>query len=124
MILALLGACAASDETISAFVDPDTEFRLESIAGKDFPATATISFPGEGKVLGKAPCNRWSAPQTEPYPWVKIGPILSTRRACPEQAAETAFFDALRAMTLIEATGTVVILSDGDAREMVFRAQK
>ncbi|WP_108484745.1 META domain-containing protein [Oceaniglobus ichthyenteri] len=118
-----LAGCAG-DETVSGFVDPTTEFALESISGSPFAARATITFPGAGKVLGEAPCNRWSAAQTATHPAVNIENILSTKRFCPDQALEDQYFDALRAMSRVEATGNVVILSDGSNREMVFRAQK
>jgi len=123
VLIALLAGCAA-DETVSGFLDPQATYVLSSVSGTPFPARATITFPGAGKVLGEAPCNRWSGAQTLDYPLVKIGPILSTKRSCEQQANETAFFTALEAMKRVEATGNVVILSDGAGAEMVFRAQK
>lgn len=123
LLIALLVGCSAP-ETVSEFVDSDAVFVLESIGGTGFAAPATITFPGAGKVLGQAPCNRWSGEQTLDYPLIRIGPILSTKRACAEQAQETAFFAALERMKRVEATGRVVILSDGAGEEMVFRAQK
>jgi heat shock protein HslJ len=55
-----------------------------------------------------------------PYPWFEAGDIAVTRRACPDLAAETAFFDALADMTLAEVAGDALILSTPDGREMVF----
>lgn len=122
MILALLAACSG-DETVSGHVDNDTAFTLDTLDGIPFTAPATIQFPGEGKVLGEGPCNRWSAPQSRPYPWVKIGPIAATKRACPYLNREQEFFTALAEMSLVESTGNVVILTNDAGREMVFRAQ-
>lgn len=122
-LILMLAGCAAAP-TVSEFVDPNAVYELERLGGAPFAARATITFPGAGKVSGEAPCNRWSGDQALNYPLVKIGPILSTKRACPDQAAETAFFTALEAMKRVEATGNVVILSDGAGSEMVFRAQK
>jgi len=115
--------CVA-ENTVSEFVMSDAVYVLERLGGDPFAARATITFPGPGKVLGEAPCNRWSGAQTLDYPLVKIGPILSTKRTCGEQAEETAFFTALERMKRVEATGAIVILSDGAGAEMVFRAVK
>lgn len=123
LLIALLAGCGA-DETVSGVVSPETVFLLESIADAPFAAKATITFPGAGKVLGEAPCNRWSAAQSLDFPLVKIGPILSTKRACAQQADEAAFFAALETMRRVDATGRVLILSDNAGTEMVFRAQK
>jgi heat shock protein HslJ len=43
--------------------------------------------------------------------------------ACPEMVAETAFFEALDDMTLSEASGDTLILSNSDGRQMVFVAR-
>ncbi|WP_099826860.1 META domain-containing protein [Oceaniglobus indicus] len=123
LLIPLLLAACGGDETVSGQVDPDLTFALSTLDGTAFPARATIAFPGEGKVLGQAPCNRWSARQTAPYPWVEITGILSTKATCPDQPSEDAFFDALRQMGRIEAVGRVVIFSNDAGREMVFRAE-
>jgi len=122
VLVALMGCVA--ENTVSEFVMSDAVYVLERLGGDPFAARATITFPGPGKVLGEAPCNRWSGAQTLDYPLVKIGPILSTKRTCGEQAEETAFFTALERMKRVEATGAIVILSDGAGAEMVFRAVK
>lgn len=116
-----LAACNG-DETISGYADPDAIYRLEELFGDPFPAQATISFPEEGRIAGEGPCNRFSAAQRVPYPWFEAGQVVATRRACPDLAAETAFFAALGAMTLAEISGPVLILSDEAGRQMVFRA--
>ena len=46
-----------------------------------------------------------------------------TRRACPELAEETRFFQTLEDMTLAEVQGPVLILSNEDGTEMVFEAE-
>lgn len=122
-LIALLAGCAAADDTVSGFLDPQKTYLLSSISGAPFVARATITFPGAGRVVGEAPCNRWSGAQSLDYPLVKIGPILSTKRSCEQQAEETAFFAALETMKRVEATGNVVILSDGAGTEMMFRAE-
>ncbi|WP_102109598.1 META domain-containing protein [Oceaniglobus roseus] len=120
----LAAACAGKDETVSGYIDREATFLLEELDGAPFPARATIAFPSEGAVRGEAPCNRWSARQTVPYPWIGIEDIASTRRTCPAQAQENAYLAALRQMTLVEGLGDVVILSNDAGRQMVIRAQK
>ena len=119
----ILNTCL-KDETISGYTDTSTEFQLTQISGQPFTATATISFPKKGTVVGKGPCNSYSATQSAPLPWFEIGPIASTRRMCPEMKAETEFFAALSAMTQIEVSGPVLILRNDTGSEMVFRSDQ
>ena len=120
MTLSFLG-CA--DETVSGYADPAAVYRLKEIGGEAFAARATITFPEEGQIVGEAPCNRWSAGQSAPYPWFDPGPIAATKRACADLVAETRFFQVLAAMTLAEVQGPVLILSNDDGVQMVFRAE-
>ena len=124
LILSLvLPFSGCADETVSGYADPGATYVLTEIAGQAFEARASISFPEEGRALGEAPCNRWSAEQTAPYPWLTLGPIAATRRACTAMTEEQAFFDALATMTLVEVQGETLILSNEDGAEMVFRAE-
>ena len=120
LLMAALGACRG-DETVSAYAGPGP-WRLVSIDGAPYAAGAVLEFPEAGIVEGEAPCNRFSAAQTAPYPWLDLGPVAATRRACLDLDAEQAFFEALGAMTLAEAQGDVLILSNDAGREMVFEA--
>lgn len=122
LLLPFFFVLACSDETISGFADPSATYRLDELNGEAFDANATIRFPRQGVAEGDGPCNRWSAEQTVPYPWIELGPIAATRRACPELEAETSFFMALEKASLAEVVGPVLILS-GDDVEMVFRAK-
>ncbi|MBT8425200.1 MAG: META domain-containing protein [Silicimonas sp.] len=119
-VFGVLAAC--SDETISGYADPDATYVLSELGGAAFPARATIAFPAKGKVTGSAPCNTFNATQSVPYPWVDIGPVAATRRACPDLDAERRFFEALETMVFAEVQGPVLILSSEDGVEMVFRA--
>jgi heat shock protein HslJ len=120
-ILTLVPACQA-DETVRAYGAADRVWTLTEIDKKPFPASATLSFGDEGSIGGRAPCNRYSASMTVPYPWFETGPILSTKMACPDLKAEYKFFNALEAMTLAEVLNDVLILSTSEGREMVFKA--
>lgn len=114
-----LAACKA-DETISGYTDSDAIWTLVELDGEPFTAIAAISFPSEGKVFGQAPCNTFGSTQTVPLPWFKLGPIVSTKMACPSLAAEQVFFEALSTMTLAEVLTNTLILSTENGREMVF----
>ena len=117
----LTTACQA-DETVTAYTDGTTVFALQSIGGLPFRATATIDLSEAGKITGQAPCNRYFADQSAPYPWFSAGPIGSTRMACPDLAAESEFFATLESMTLAEVVGDTLILSNHVKSEMVFQA--
>lgn len=119
----MLGLMACQpDETVSRHTDGVTAFALQSIDGTAFKGSATIDISESGKIAGRAPCNSYFASQTAPYPWLALGPIGSTKMACPDLAQEGQFFDALGAMTLVEVVGNTLILSNDTGREMVFQA--
>lgn len=122
-LTALLSILGCADETISGYADPTAVYQLVTLDAAPFSAEATITFPEEGQVAGSGPCNRWSASQAVPYPWFELGPVLSTKRACPALAEESALFAALAEMTLAEVQGPVLILSNDAGREMVFEAR-
>lgn len=116
-----LGLCP--DETVSGYAETTTIWRLTEIDGAPFSAAATITFPEEGIVTGRGPCNAFTATQSVPLPWIEIRDIAATRMACPDLAAEAAFFAALQDMTLVEVTLDILLLTTPEGREMVFTAQ-
>ena len=118
VLLAVLVGC--TDETISGQVAETETFTLTSINGENEPAPVTLRFPAKGEVAGQAPCNGYTASQRAPLPWFEVGPIAATRRACPDLAFETRYFEALRAMTLIERQGAVLILSNDAGQTLTF----
>lgn len=119
----LLAACAG-DETLHAYGAGGKTWALTTMNGLPYPAEATLEFPKPGQITGTAPCNQYSATQTVPYPWFKIGPIAATRMACAELPAEQAYFAALGAMTLSEVSGDLLILSNDAGQEMVFNQRQ
>jgi heat shock protein HslJ len=121
-LIILLVSCG-SDETISGYADRKMIYALASIDNAPFTARATIAFAKEGAVNGTRPCNTFQAAQSVPYPWFALGPIASTRRACPDLGQETAYFAALADMHFAEVAGTVLILSNKAGGEMVFQAE-
>lgn len=121
VLLASLAACRG-DEAARAYGDADRVWTLKLLNQAPFPARATLTFPKEGEIAGDGPCNSYFGAMKASYPRFEAGPIGSTRMACPEIAAETAFLAALQATTLSEVAGDTLILSNGDGLEMVFKA--
>lgn len=123
VLIALIPACER-DETVAAYGAADRTWALVELFGTPFDARATLRFPETGKIAGRGPCNSYDADMSVPYPWFQAGPIRATKRACPDLAAEQAFFEALTDMTLSEVLGDVLILRDDAGREMVFKASE
>lgn len=126
LILALpiiLTGCL-KDETVSGYANPDATYFLAEINGAPFGASASISFPTQGAVRGRGPCNDFSARQLAPYPWLEIGPMVATRATCADQSQENQFFQTLAEMTLIEVLGGTLILRDDGDQEMVFHTAR
>lgn len=121
VLATLLGGCV-SDETLTRYAPADTVFELVSLDGISFRETATLDISKPGWIRGRAPCNTYTASQTAPYPWFEIGPIATTKRACPAQVSETNFFEALGQMTIAEFGNGLLILTNTDGREMVFQS--
>lgn len=118
LALCLGAGCALADEP-----DAAATWHLRAIDGAPFAAEATVAFPEPGAVTGMAPCNAFRAAREGDWPDIAIGPIAATRRACPDLAAEGAFFAALEAMERAEVAEGVLRLTGADGREMVFDAQ-
>lgn len=122
LALVLLISACRGDETLRAYGAADRVWTLTELDGKRFAARATIEFPEEGRISGQAPCNRYFADLTVPYPWFEAGPIGATKMACPDLDAEAQFFKALDAMSLSEVLNNTLILSTPEGREMVFKS--
>lgn len=120
-VFLLLAGCA--DETITGYSDPDTTWRLEEISARKVDAPTLLTFPSRGRIAGQGPCNVFSGSVDALYPWFSVHGIARGNDICPDQKAEADFFDALGRVTLAEVSGPVLVLSDEDGLEMVFRAE-
>jgi heat shock protein HslJ len=111
-ILLLLGGLACNQSQKSAKASPPvvpagsfslsgSEWLLEDLAGSGVidQIQATLSFPEAGKVAGNASCNRFFGPAEISGKNIKLGPLGSTRMACPEAVMnqETKYLNALQA---------------------------
>lgn len=88
--LSLIPACQA-DETLRAYWAADRIWTLTELDGQAFSANTTLTLSKEGPVSGNAPSNSYSASMSTLYPWFEVGPILSTKTAYPELAADMQF---------------------------------
>lgn len=74
----------------------------------------------DGKVMGSGGCNRFSGSYVQEGPTIRIGPLMSTRMACPEPVMEKerAFLAVLDAAAKVEATHKTLVIRDGEDREI------
>lgn len=79
------------------------EWRVTRLDGADVPEAAaiTLGFDGQGRVSGRAGCNRYSARYTLTTETLGFGPGALTRMACPEpqMAIEREFLAMLSRVT-------------------------
>jgi len=86
------------------------------MAGDPEASARSIQFIGGGRVTGFGGCNLFSGSYTAYQTTLVIGPLVATRRACPEDvmARETAFFQALENTRSAEGTAEQLVLLGGD----------
>jgi heat shock protein HslJ len=94
-VFVMAGAAAAAQ---TPYDDPDAVWRLQTLNGQPFAATATLTFPEPERIAGQAPCNRYGGPLRAEWPGFAAREIFASRMACPDLVAEGAFFAALAAM--------------------------
>jgi len=82
-----------------AFKFGGTSWQLATINGEKVAAdvTATLQFGEDGQVSGSGGCNTYGGPYTVKGHQIDIGPLISTRMACPtaQTAVETVFLGGL-----------------------------
>ncbi len=98
----------------------------EAVVSSDQTSAATAEFGEDGTVTGTGGCNTFTAPYTlDGSDGIVIGPIASTRKACPEPVSttEAQFFAALEATTTYRLEGDTLTLRDAQgATQVTFRA--
>lgn len=84
----------------SAFSLAGSEWRLADLNGNQVldHVQATLAFPEPGKVAGSGSCNRFFGTAEIDAPAIKLGPLASTRMACPDAVMnqETRYLAALQ----------------------------
>ncbi len=118
--LVLLAAGCLRDETISAY-GPGL-WILDRVNGEPAQNGITLEIATRGRISGHAHCNGYSARQTAPYPWIAIDTITTTERACDQIEEEAGYLSMLLTMTLAEASGPVLILSNDTGESLTYIA--
>lgn len=80
--------------------------------------TPTLAFAAdEPRASGNGGCNQFSGPYTQNGASLRLGPLVSTRRACVDEAAnrqETAYLRALESTTRFVVSGDLLVLYAAD----------
>ncbi len=83
-----------------------SEWLLEDLGDQGVIDTiqATLTFPEAGRVAGNGSCNRFFGPAEMSGDTIKLGPLASSRMACPEAVMnqEKKYLDALQAAERLE----------------------
>lgn len=124
MRLALLVSAAFSLTACvtPALSDPEiagVDWHLVGFEGQEVDWEASLRLDGD-KLSGKAPCNRWFGTNAASLPAVSIEAIGATRMACPDLAAESAYFETLQAMQRAELDQGHLFLIGPEGRIMEF----
>ncbi len=96
-----VAAAASAAGKVETFNLVSTEWQLKDLAGSGVVegVRPTLAFPEADKVSGNGSCNRFFGPMQIKGNEIKLGPLGSTRMACPEAAMnqETKYLAALQA---------------------------
>lgn len=89
---------------------PTGDFVLVGIGADAVPTRdVLLSISADGSISGRGPCNSYSAQQVAVPPAFQIGPMVSTRMACPaHKGLEPRYFQALQNATGITYDGGVM----------------
>jgi heat shock protein HslJ len=87
----------------------------------------TAEFGDDGRVTGRTGCNDYQATYTTDDDTIAIGPVFTTRRACPSEAAATqeqAFLNALAAASTYEVSSDRATLRDPNGAAQLSLARR
>jgi len=98
----------------SSFNLANSEWLLEDLNGSAVldNVQATLTFPETGKVTGNGSCNRFFGPAEIHGDAIKLGPLVSSRMACPEAVMnqEAKYLQALQAAERFEWTDPYLLI--------------
>ncbi|SNS51788.1 META domain-containing protein [Antarctobacter heliothermus] len=117
-LLVLAGPAIAQDDMMDGPVDG--RWALQRIGDAPFAARAELDLSQAGRVSGSGPCNGFSGRVEGDWPKISVGPLRSTRRACPELGQEHLFFMALQSVQHGAMREDDLVLTDPAGRELVF----
>jgi heat shock protein HslJ len=100
------GSAPGTATQMGAFSLAGSEWRLEDLAGSGVVDNiqATLAFPEAGRVAGNGACNRFFGSAEISGDTIKLGPLASSRMACPEAVMnqEMKYLSALQAAERFE----------------------
>lgn len=124
------GCAVVAENTVSLDTLAGTSWLAGSLAptvgvGGSQPAVPRLTFVGRDQVSGNGACNAYSGKVQRDGEMLRLGPIASTRKLCPEpaMASETAFFKALAQVRKARLQGGVLELLDA-SDGLVLRLQR
>ena len=110
----VLAACMARPETPLPDGLAGTSWRAETLVGEPVAddTVVTMEFAGSDRIAGKAACNRYNGPLRVEAGRLRIGPLATTRMACPPplMAAEEVFLAALEGPTRLSRDNSALLL--------------
>lgn len=94
-----------------------SEWRATWLADERLDHEVTVAFKSGGEVIGNAGCNMFKGTYTEERGLVEIGPLSTTRKACPADLmdAEDTFLRGLQNATSRKARHLVLVLLDAQS---------
>lgn len=131
LVAAALAACGPQMRGGAPTLLAGSAWRLTELNGR-----APVASPGDGvptlqfdasepRASGNGGCNQYTGPYTQDGSSLRFGPIVATRRACVDEAAnrqETEFLEALHSTTRFRAVGGELVLYAGDRPVAEFRS--
>jgi heat shock protein HslJ len=91
----------------------------------DDPALQRITLEIDGtRVSGQGPCNRYFGSITYSDTGsnsVQVGPIASTKKACPHLSAEQSYFQELQRVSMVKVVPGGLVLTTSDETKLVFK---
>ena len=115
LVAALVTGCASAETPGPLPADlTGPAWRARTVTGQAVPDgfAVTLEFPEPGRVAGRAACNRYSGPIAEVDGRLEIGPLATTRMACPppESELETRFLRALEQAERLSRDNSALVL--------------
>jgi len=120
----LIAACAAAPiNEIALDAAQGTGWRAVSIGGEPVLAEvqSVLGFDSPTSVSGDTGCNRFQGPVAAKDEGIRIGPLATTQRACPQEVMEQErrFTDALANARGLRIVGSHLELYDSSGRLLV-----
>ena len=91
----------------------------------DDPALQRVTLEIENtRVSGQGPCNRYFGSVVQSNTGsnsIQLGPLASTKMACPHLSAEHRYFQELQRASMVEVVPDGLILTTSDETKLVFK---